>query len=183
MTNNNFLTSFIKISIITTVLFGSLLAQSYATNIFSDVIMKMKLEFTANDTENNITQIASMTVHNEQQSSISFGNHQLNIKTTFFKWEDGAKELDQILAEVKVQKLDAEGHYQLIHSPSLVILRNKWAELKLDPENGENSIELKLKYEDFKPVEDDNAALKTPSSVEPGWLNWGDKSTVPTELC
>lgn len=177
MTNNNFLTSFIKISIITTVLFGSLLAQSYATNIFSDVIIKMKLEFTANDTENSTTQIASMTVHNEQQSSISFGNHQLDIKTTFLKWQDGAKELDQILAEVKVQKLDAEGHYQLIHSPSLVILRNKWAELKLDPENG---IELKLKYEDFKPDEDDNTALKTPSSVEP---NWGDKSTVPTELC
>jgi len=82
-----------------------------------------------------------------------------------------------------VQKLDAEGRYQLIHSPSLVILRNKWAELKLDPENGENSIELKLKYENFKPVEDDNTALKTPSSAEPDWLNWGGKSTVPTELC
>jgi hypothetical protein len=168
---------------ITTVLFGSLLAQSYATNLFSDVIMKMNVEFTANDTNNHVTQIASMTVHNEQQSSIAFGEHQLDIKTTFLKWEDDAKELDQILAEVKVQKLDAEGHYQLIHSPSFVILRNKWAEVMLDPENAKHSIELKLKYEDFKPVSDDNAALITPTDVSTEWLNWGENELPSVESC
>ncbi len=179
MTNNNFLSSFFKLSLITTLLFGSLLAQSYATNIFSDVIMKMNLEFTATEDETEITstQSASMTVHNEQFSSIAFGKHQLDIKTTFYKWQDDAKEMDQILAEVEVQKMDATGHYHLIHSPSFVISRNQSAEVKLGTENGEDSIELKLQFEDFEPIEDDSAMLG-----EPVWLNWGDKET-PTEVC
>lgn len=177
-TNNNHITSFLKVSLITTLLFGGLVAQSYATTLFSDTIMKMNIEFSATDAEQTNTQVASMTVQNEQQSSIAFGNHQLDIKTTFVGWEDEAKEHEHVLAEVKVQKLDADGHYELIYSPSLMILRNKWAEFKIDSADGKEGIELKLQFNDFQNIKDDKAF-----TADPAWLDWNEKTAIKVEAC
>ncbi|MGJ8664268.1 MAG: hypothetical protein ACSHWU_11475 [Marinicella sp.] len=177
-TYNNHITSFLKVSLITTILFGGLLAQSYATTLFSDTIMKMNIEFSATEAESTATQTASMTVHNEQESSIAFGNHQLDIKTTFVGWEDEAKEHEHVLAEIKVQKLDDDGSYELIYSPSLMILRNEWAELKIDSEDGKEGIELKMQFNDFIKLKDDNAYL-----ADPVWLNWGEETEVKVEAC
>ncbi len=175
--NNNIIASFLKISLITTVLFGGLLAQSYATTLFSDTIMKMNIEFSATDAQNSINQTASMTVHNDDRSSIAFGDHQLDIKTTFVSWEDNASEHEQVFAEILVQKLNEAGEYQVIYEPSLLILRNEWAELKINSEDGEESFEIKMQYEDFKSDKDDNAFLQ-----EPEWLNWTEK-TAEQDIC
>ena len=172
MTNNNFMTSFIKISIITTFIFGGLLAQSYATNLVTDSIMKMNIEFSANNDESTNRQTASVAVQNNQQSDFTFGNHQVEVKTTFIQKDGVPSNQQQFLAEVNIKRLGESGRFELIGSPAMLILRNKWAEIKLDPENDENSIELKLKYED------DNALIS-----EPEWLNWTDKSKVTTEVC
>ena len=131
MTNNNFLTSFIKISIITTVLFGGLLAQSYATNLVTDSIMKMNIEFTANNDENVTHQTASMTVKNNQQSDFTFGNHHVEIKTTFVKKDGVPTNEQQFLAEVKIKQLGESDQFELIGSPAMLILRNNWAEFTL----------------------------------------------------
>ena len=177
MQQHNIFFNFIKVSLFTTILFGGLLAQSYATTLFSNTIMKMNIEFSATDAKNSITQKASMTVHNDQESSIAFGDHQLDIKTKFISWEDNAAEHEQVFAEILVQKLNEAGEYQVIYEPSLLILRNEWAELKINSEDGEESFELKMQYEDFKSEKDDNAFLQ-----EPVWLNW-DQKTAEAEVC
>ncbi len=180
-TNNNHITSFLKVSLFTTILFGGLLAQSYATTLFSDTIMKMNIEFSATDTD---TQKASMTVHNEQESSIAFGDHQLDIKSTFFAWEDDAAEHEQVLAEVIIQKLNEHGKFQVIHKPSLVIMRNKWAEIQIDPENSEETFKLKMQFEDYKSQKDDKAFNVPTPPAQPAWLNWGDEEqTFKAEAC
>ncbi len=178
-TINNYIILFLKVSIITTLLFGGLLAQSYATTtLFPDTVMKMNIEFSTPEGQNITTKKASMTVHNKQESSISFGEHQLAIKTTFITWEGEAKEPEQVLAEIKIQELNDQGEATTVHTPSLMIIRNEWAELKIAPEDGQEGIELKMQFEDFEPVNDDNAFLS-----DPVWLNWDEKSAVITEAC
>ena len=153
MFKHNHFTAFIKVSLFTTMVFGGLLAQSWATSQFSDAVMKMNIEFVATESDKpgtqSTTQKASMTVHNEQESSIAFGDHQLDIKTTFFGWEENAKEHEQIYAEFKIQKLAADGKYHLVHKPALMILRNEWAEVKIDPADGIEGIDLKVQFKDL----------------------------------
>lgn len=177
MTKVNFITSFIKISFITTALFGTLIAQSYATTtLFSDAVMKMNVAFNSSEASNNEIKEISMTVHNEQESSITFDGHQLDIKSSFIAWDENAKEHEQVLAEILVKKISESGDFEVIHSPSLLIMRNKWAELKIDPENGKAGFEIKMQYEDIYPTDAFNTIFN-----EPIWLNWGDKNQ--TEVC
>ena len=61
---NNYIMSFIKVSIFTTLLFGGLLAQSYATNLVTNTLAKMDIEFTAKNNESHINQTASTTLRN-----------------------------------------------------------------------------------------------------------------------
>lgn len=180
-TLNHYILTFLKVSLFTTLLFGGLLAQSYATTtLFPNTVMKMNIEFSATEgLDEGTTQKASMTVYNEQQSSIAFGDHQLDIKTTFIKWEDEATEPEQVFAEILIQSLDEAGTATTTHTPSLMIMRDQWAELKIDAENGEEGIELKMKFEDFDPgLNDDNAFV-------PGteWLNWQEKSAIDSPAC
>ncbi len=153
MFKHNHFTAFIKVSLFTTMVFGGLLAQSWATTQFSDAVMKMNIEFVATEGDKpgtqSTTQKASMTVHNEQESSIAFGDHQLDIKTTFFGWEDDAKEHEQVLAEIKIQKLAEDGQYHLVTAPSLLIDRNEWAAVTIDALQGEAAIELKMQFKDL----------------------------------
>jgi len=76
---NNYIITFIKISVITTLFFGGLLAQSYATNLVSDSIMNTEL--TTKDIEDTNQKTASVLAHEEEPLSFSFGNYQLNIKS------------------------------------------------------------------------------------------------------
>lgn len=168
---NNFLTSFLKASSLTILMIGGLLAQSYATTaLFSDTVMKMNIEFSSTENENKQPQVASMTVHNEQESSIAFGNHQINIKTTFIKWAEDAVEPEQIIAELKLLKLAENGDIINMHKPTLMIDKNKWAKFRVAPSAEMEGIEFKMKYEDLQSIEDDNAM------IEPEWLNWDLKS-------
>lgn len=177
MTKGNFLTTFIKISFITTVLFGTLVAQSYATTtLFSDAIMKMNIAFNSSDDVVNEIKEISMTVHNEQESSVTFGEHQLDIKSSFIAWDENAKEHEQILAEILVKKISESGEIEIIHSPSLLIMRNNWAELKVDPEDGKEGFELKMQFEDIYPTDAYNTFPN-----EPIWLNWTEKTK--TDIC
>ncbi len=177
MANNNFLAAFFKISIITTLFFGGLLAQSYATNLVTDSIIKMNIEFTANNDENANHQTASVNVQNNQQSDFTFGNHHVEIKTIFVKKDGVPVNQQQFLAEVKIKQLGESGQFELIGSPTMLILRNKWAEFKLNTEEENETIQFKLQYEEDKDMPNDNAFL-----TEPIWLNWGDKQPT-TEVC
>lgn len=177
MTISNYVTSFLKISFITAALFGTLIAQSYATTtLFADAIMKMNIAFNSSAENSNDIKEISMTVHNEQESSITFGEHQLDIKSSFIAWDESAKEHEQILAEILIKKINETGDVEIIHSPSLMIMRNNWAEIKIDPENGKEGFELKMQYEDIYPTDAFNTVPN-----EPIWLNWGDKSQA--EVC
>ncbi len=179
MQSNNTLLTFIKVSLLFTILFGGLLAQSYATTLFSNTIMKMNIEVSATDAEAHTTkQTASMTMHNDELASLAFGDLQLDIKTTFFSWDEKAKEHEQIFAEILVQKLNESGELQVIKKPSVLVLRNEWAELKFNSEDGQEGIQLKMQFEDFQPEQDDNAYWQ-----EPEWLNWSEKAEENTEVC
>ncbi len=174
---NNFLTSFLKASCLTAVMIGGLVAQSYATTaLFTDTVMKMNIEFATTDNDNN-PQVASMTVHNQQESSIEFGDHRINIKTTFIKWAEDAVEPEQIFAELKLLKLAENGDIINSHEPSLMIDKNKWAEFRIAPSDDMEGIDFKMKYEDIPTVEDDSAMIN-----EPVWLNWDIKSAA-AEVC
>lgn len=176
MLNNRFITTFFKISIITTALFGGLLAQSYATNLVSDSIMRMNIEFAADNKLSNTPETASVLVQNNQQSDFSFGNHQLEIKTTFIENKNLPASEQQFLAEVKIKQLGESGEINLIGSPSMLILRNKWAEFKLNTADKDESIQFKLQFEE------DDTANEEAMLAEPEWLNWGDKQSA-TKVC
>ncbi|MCB1582866.1 MAG: hypothetical protein R3E90_09605 [Marinicella sp.] len=176
---NNVLTSFIKASLLTAVLVGSLVAQSYATTtLFADAIMKMNVAFSSESDDPTAAKQASMTVQNEQESSITFGKHKLDITSQFIAWDDDAKEHEQILAKVKVMKINESGETEVISNPSLLIMRNKWAEVQIKPEDGSEGFELKMQYEDIYPSE---ASLI--QFDEPIWLNWGDKTKNKVSTC
>ncbi len=178
-TQNNVFTSFIKASLITTFMVGSLVAQSYATTtLFSDAVMKMNVAFSGEQDDPTAAKEASMTVQNQQESSITFGKHKLDIKSSFIAWDDDAKEHEQILAKVKVMKINEAGETEVIGTPSLLIMRNNWAEVKINPEDGSDSFELKMQYEDIYPSE---ASLMP--FQEPVWLNWADKQTHSDSSC
>ncbi len=171
-TQSNFLASFLKATSLTVLMIGGLLAQSYATTaLFSDTVMKMNIEFSSTEDQNEAPQVASMTVHNEQESSIEFGDHQINIKTTFIKWAEDAVEPEQIIAELKLLKLAEDGAIINVHKPTLMIDKNKWAEFRIAPSDESEGIEFKMKYEDFHQIEDDSVMID-----EPEWLNWDLKS-------
>ncbi|TDR19340.1 hypothetical protein [Marinicella litoralis] len=175
---HSFLTSFLKASSLTVLMIGGLLAQSYATTaLFSDTVMKMNIEFSSTEDNSEKPQVASMTVHNEQESSIAFGDHQINIKTTFIKWTEDAVEPEQILAELKLLKLADNGDIINMHKPTLMIDKDKWAEFRIAPSDEMEGIEFKMKYEDYNHAEDDNAM-----NDEPAWLNW-DLKSAEAEVC
>jgi|GEM_PF-2434532 len=168
----NFLISFLKAICLTTIMIGGLIAQSYATTtLFSDTVMKMNIGFSSSDDKTTEQQVASMTVHNEQESSIAFGDHQIDIKTTFIKWSEDAAEPEQIIAELKLIKLADNGDIINMHKPTLMIDKNKWAEFRVAPSADREGIEFKIKYEDLQSTEDDNVM------IEPEWLNWDLKSS------
>ncbi len=146
---NNYITTFIKISVITTLIFGGLLAQSYATNLVSNSIAKMNIEFSSKDSKNTIHQTASINIDDNQQSSFAFGDYQLDIKTTLIPEEGIPYAAQQLLAEVNVKQLGEFGQVELIGSPTKLILRNKWVEFKLDSEDIQEGIQFKLQYEDY----------------------------------
>lgn len=176
---NNVLTSFIKASLLTAVLVGSLVAQSYATTtLFADTIMKMNVAFSSDSDDATAAKQASMTVQNEQESSITFGKHKLDIISQFIAWDDDAKEHEQILAKIKVMKINESGETEIIGNPSLLIMRNKWAEVQIKPEDGSEGFELKMQYEDIYQGE----ANLVPFD-EPIWLNWADKSKDTLAAC
>lgn len=178
-TQNNLITSFIKASLLTAFMVGSLVAQSYATTtLFSDAVMKMNVAFSSEQKDPTAAKEASMTVHNEQESSITFGQHKLDIKSSFIAWDDDAKEHEQVFANVKVMKINDSGEAEVIGNPSLLIMRNKWAEVKVKPEDGSEGFELKMQYEDIYPGEASLAPLD-----EPVWVNWGDKTMQERATC
>ncbi|MFC3194145.1 hypothetical protein ACFODZ_07820 [Marinicella sediminis] len=169
MNTQHFLTSFLKAAGLTAVMIGSLVAQSYATNaLFSDTVMKMNIEFSATDNDQTQTQVAAMTVRNEQESSLEFGDHQINIKTTFINWSDEATEPEQIFAELILNKIAENGEVEFTHTPKFMIDKNKWAEFKIAPTADQEGIEFKMKYEDFHRLKDEKAHLD-----QPVWLDWG----------
>ena len=175
---SSFITSFLKASSLTILMIGGLLAQSYATTaLFSDTVMKMNIEFSSTEDKNSQPQVASMTVHNEQESSIEFGDHQINIKTTFIKWADDAVEPEQIIAELKLLKLTENGEIINEHKPTLMIDKNKWAEFRIAPSAEMEGIEFKMQYEDYQTPKDDNAMID-----EPEWLNW-DLKSADSSIC
>ncbi len=178
-TQNNVLTSFIKASLLTTFMVGSLVAQSYATTtLFADAVMKMNVAFSSDQEDTTAAKEASMTVHNEQESSITFGKHKLDIKSSFIAWDENAKEHEQVLADVKIMKINESGETEVIGNPSLLIMRNKWAEVKVNTVDGSESFELKMQYEDIYPGE----ASLVPIN-EPVWVNWGDKTMQEESTC
>ena len=178
MSTQHFITSFLKAAGLTAVMIGSLVAQSYATNaLFSDTVMKMNIEFSATENDQTETQVASMTVRNEQESSLEFGDHQINIKTTFINWSEEATEPEQIFAELILNKLSEEGDIEFTHTPKFMIDKNKWAEFKIAPSADQEGIEFKMKYEDFHQLRDDNVKVELPE-----WVDWGLEAT-DEEVC
>lgn len=178
-TQHSFISSFLKASLLTAFMVGSLVAQSYATStLFSDAVMKMNVAFTTDQDDPNMAKEASMTVQNEQQSSITFGQHQIDIRSSFIAWDENAKEHEQVLAKIKVMKVNEAGQTKLVSNPSLLIMRNEWAEIKVNPEDGSEGFELKMQYEDIYPTEASNSQPE-----EPVWLNWGDKLNINKITC
>lgn len=144
---NNHLITFIKISVITTLLFGGLLAQSYATNLVTDSIINMNIEFAANNKEETNLQTASIAVKDKEVVNFSFGDFQVDIKSNFIDQENNQLENHKFLAEVKLKQLNETGDLGLISTPSMLILRNQWAEFELNGEQGQQSIKLKIQYD------------------------------------
>lgn len=178
-TQQSLMTSFLKASLFTAFMIGSLIAQSYATtSLFSDTIMKMNVVFNSENEDSNVASEASMTVQNEQESSFTFGQHKLDIKSSFIAWDDDAQEHEQVLADIKVMKVNDNGEIEVIGNPSLLILRNNWAEIKVNSEEGQDGFELKMQYEDYYPAEAHNT-----ENDETVWLNWGEKHTQPISTC
>ena len=145
---NNYITAFIKVSIITTLLFGGLLAQSYATNLITDSIMKMNVEFSAYDSTNTTTQTASIEVLNEKESSFNFGDYQLDVKTDLFHKDALSFEEKNFLAQIKIKQLGEFGQFELVGTPEIITLRNQWAEITLDTDAEQENIKLKLQFEE-----------------------------------
>jgi hypothetical protein len=177
-TQTDFLSSFLKASLLTALLIGGLLAQSYATTaLFTGVSMNMDVEFKSTDEELSLPPLATTQVQNHQESTFMFGNHQVKVKTNFITSEQNSPSPESFLAELKLEKLVKEGEFINISSPSLMIKKDNWAEFKIAPSEDRKSIEFKLKYEDLQPNNDEHSAIHNTE-----WLNWGD-SSVDEDVC
>ena len=177
-TQTDFLSSFLKASLLTALMIGGLLAQSYATNaLFSGISMKMDVVFNATDEQLSQPQAVTAQVQNLQESNFTFGNHQLNVTTNFITSEQKASGPELFMAELKLAKLNEQGELINIGSPSLMVEKNKWAEIKFSPSEHQKAIEFKIKYQDMQPVKDDHSAIHNTD-----WLNWGD-SSVDEDVC
>ncbi len=181
MTSQNNITTFIKVILLTTVLFGGLVAQSYATNLMTETFLKMNVKVSQGD---DVNEVASVRAHDKQSSSFEFGNHQIDVKTTFVNWADATTELEkQILAEIQVRELDDAGKFELKYSPSVLILRNKWAELEIGSETDEaTKFKLKLQYEDLFTSEE-SASLFNSNNQIPAWLYKTSHSEIDLPNC
>ncbi|MCX7553814.1 hypothetical protein OS175_07985 [Marinicella sp. S1101] len=179
MASQNNISAIFKVVLLTTALFGGLVAQSYATNLITETFLKMNVEVSTGDTTK---ELASVRVKDQDSSSFEFGNHQIDVKTTFVNFsEDNAALEKQILAEIKVLELDEAGEFELKYSPSMLILQNKWAELEIGSgEDDENQFKLKLKYEDLIKEVQDKAAYLQSLHHKTLWLKGSDVANDST---
>ena len=133
--------TFIKISVITTLLFGGLLAQSYATNLFTDSITQPKTDVEINTTENNKQLLTAAHVIQKQQPSLSLGDLDIKLNSNYLNQNTSQQ---QLLAEINLNQLQELGRLELISAPSQVIVRHKWAQIELNTEAVQKAINFKF---------------------------------------